>query len=87
MVTQNCLTVFALIFISMKVLCLLQFTFGNFNSFTGHSIISILPEISCKGMTTDDIPELLEKTQQLMQNEYDRLNAEICSMRQSKKSI
>lgn len=47
-----------------------------FYSFTGHSIIHILPEISCKGMTKDDVPALLEKTQRIMQTEYDKLNAE-----------
>lgn len=43
---------------------------------TGHSIIQILPEISCEGLGKDDLVTLLEKTQQLMQSEYDRLNAE-----------
>jgi len=42
----------------------------------GEIIIQILPEISCKGLTKDDIPTLLEKTQQVMQLEYDKLNAE-----------
>lgn len=45
----------------------------------GHGIIHILPEISCKGMTKEDVPTLLERTQQIMQDEYDKLNAEICS--------
>lgn len=30
-------------------------------------------------MTKDDVPALLERTQQIMQDEYDKLNAEISS--------
>ena len=44
----------------------------------GHSIIEILPEISCKGMTKDDLSELLQRTQAIMQQHYDKLNAELC---------
>ncbi|XP_055299735.1 1-acyl-sn-glycerol-3-phosphate acyltransferase alpha isoform X2 [Sitodiplosis mosellana] len=46
----------------------------------GHSIIQILPEISCKGLGTDDIPALVENTRQLMQETYEKLNAETCAM-------
>lgn len=42
----------------------------------GHSVIHVLPEISCKGLTVDDLPALLQRTQNLMQTEFDRLNAE-----------
>lgn len=42
---------------------------------SGHSIISILPVIDCKGMTKDDLPNLLAESQKLMQQEYDALNA------------
>lgn len=42
----------------------------------GHCIIQILPEISCKNLNKNDIPALLEQTQQVMQAEYDKLNAE-----------
>lgn len=42
----------------------------------GHSIISILPEISCKGLTVDDMPELMERTQKIMQEEYTRITKE-----------
>lgn len=44
---------------------------------SGQSIISILPEIDCKGLNTDDVNELLERTQRNMQEEYDRINKEI----------
>lgn len=43
---------------------------------SGHSIISVLPEISCKGLTKDDLPQLLEKTQNLMQAHYEELSKE-----------
>ncbi|XP_037048093.1 1-acyl-sn-glycerol-3-phosphate acyltransferase alpha [Bradysia coprophila] len=42
----------------------------------GHNIISILPEISCKGLTKDDLPQLIEKTQNLMQAHYEELSKE-----------
>lgn len=42
----------------------------------GHTIISILPEIDCKGLGPDDIPDLLNRTQRIMQEEYERLNVE-----------
>lgn len=49
-------------------------------SYSGHSIIHILPEISCKGLARDDIPNLLAETQQLMQTEYDKLSAEVIAL-------
>lgn len=42
----------------------------------GHNIIKILPEIPLQGRSKDEIPEIIEYTQNLMQTEYDRLNAE-----------
>lgn len=42
----------------------------------GHCIIQVLPEISCEGLTKDDIPDLLERVQNIMQNEFDSLNRE-----------
>lgn len=42
----------------------------------GHSIISVLPEISCKGLTKDDLPQLIEKTQNLMQAHYEEISKE-----------
>lgn len=52
--------------------------FFLYSTIIGHSIIQILPEISCKGLKTDDIPALVEKTHQLMQETYTKLNAETC---------
>lgn len=42
----------------------------------GHTIISVLPEISCQGLTKDDLPQLLEKTRNLMQNCFSELSKE-----------
>ncbi|XP_001662024.2 1-acyl-sn-glycerol-3-phosphate acyltransferase alpha [Aedes aegypti] len=42
----------------------------------GRVIIKILPEISTKGMTKDDINSLVEKCQTTMQAEFDALSAE-----------
>lgn len=44
--------------------------------FIGHSIISILPEISCKGLTVDDMPELMERARRIMQEEFTRITNE-----------
>lgn len=52
------------------------FLFILFSHHAGHCVIQILPEISCKNLNKDDVPTLLEQTQQLMQAEYDKLNAE-----------
>lgn len=43
---------------------------------TGHTIISVLPEIPCKGLTKDDLPQLIEKTQNLMQAHYEEISKE-----------
>lgn len=43
----------------------------------GHSVIKILPEISTKGMTKDDIDGLIDRTQSLMQEEYTKLSKEV----------
>ncbi|XP_050099895.1 1-acyl-sn-glycerol-3-phosphate acyltransferase alpha-like isoform X1 [Anopheles aquasalis] len=42
----------------------------------GENIIKILPEISCAGLTKEDIPALMEQVQQLMQHEYELLSEE-----------
>lgn len=42
----------------------------------GRVIIKILPEISTKGMTKDDINQLVESCQKTMQAEFDALSAE-----------
>lgn len=52
-------------------------TYKNVSSLSGHSIIKILPEIDCKGLSKDDLPDLLARTQTLMQREYDAINKEI----------
>lgn len=44
------------------------------SSYVGHSIIHILPEISCHGLGADDISDLLEKVQSSMQIEFTKLN-------------
>lgn len=57
--------------------------FPNYNSqivlkmfFVGKIIISILPAISCEGMTKDDIPNLLEKTKLLMDAHFEDISKE-----------
>lgn len=42
----------------------------------GHSIISILPEISTEGMSKSDVEALTIKVQNIMQEKYDSLNDE-----------
>lgn len=42
----------------------------------GRVIVKILPEISTKGMTKDDINQLVESCQKTMQAEFDALSAE-----------
>ncbi|XP_052121223.1 1-acyl-sn-glycerol-3-phosphate acyltransferase beta isoform X2 [Frankliniella occidentalis] len=46
----------------------------------GTVLIKILPAISTKGMTRDDLPAVLERTQAVMQEEYARLNMEVLKM-------
>ncbi|XP_062549004.1 1-acyl-sn-glycerol-3-phosphate acyltransferase alpha-like isoform X2 [Armigeres subalbatus] len=43
----------------------------------GRVIVKILPEISTKGMTKDNINSLVEKCQTTMQKEFDALSAEV----------
>lgn len=50
----------------------LNFSFSH----AGHVIIHVLPEISCQDLTKDDVSGLLERTQNIMQTEFDRLNAQ-----------
>lgn len=50
----------------------------------GHSIVRILPEISTKGMTKDDIDSLLPKVQKTMQEEFDKLNDEVAASKNMK---
>ncbi|XP_055548564.1 1-acyl-sn-glycerol-3-phosphate acyltransferase alpha-like [Wyeomyia smithii] len=42
----------------------------------GRVIVKILPEISTKGKGKDDINQLVEHCQQIMQTEFDKVNAE-----------
>jgi len=42
----------------------------------GRCVIHVLPEVSCVGLTKDDIPDLLNKVQDIMQDEFDKLNLE-----------
>lgn len=44
--------------------------------FVGHTIIQILPEISCQGLTKDDLPQLLEQTRNLMQTTFTEISKE-----------
>jgi lysophosphatidate acyltransferase len=50
----------------------------------GHSIIKILPEISTKGMSKDDLDSLLSNVQNIMQEEYERLNDEVAASKNMK---
>lgn len=43
----------------------------------GHCVIQVLPEISCKGLTKEDIPQLVTQVQGIMQDEFDVLNREM----------
>lgn len=53
--------------------------FNTKNKFFGRgkSIIQILPKISTVGMTIDDLDVLVERTRDLMQNEFTKLNNEV----------
>lgn len=42
----------------------------------GKIIISILPAISCQGMTKEDVPNLLEKTKLLMDTHFADISKE-----------
>jgi lysophosphatidate acyltransferase len=50
----------------------------------GHSIIKILPEISTKGMSKDDLDSLLSNVQNIMQEEFERLNDEVAATKNMK---
>lgn len=53
----------------------------------GQNIIKILPEISCAGLTKDDMPTLMERVQKLMQSEYDALSDESLAINNLSKSL
>lgn len=42
----------------------------------GHTIITVLPEISCNGLTKDNLPQLLEQTRNLMQTTFTEISKE-----------
>ncbi len=42
----------------------------------GKIIISILPPMSCKGMTKDDVSPLLDKTKLLMDTHFEEISNE-----------
>ncbi|XP_055598222.1 1-acyl-sn-glycerol-3-phosphate acyltransferase alpha [Uranotaenia lowii] len=52
----------------------------------GHNIIKILPEISCAGLTKDDMPQLMERVHKLMQAEYEALSDESLAINNLSKS-
>lgn len=45
--------------------------------YIGKNIISILPEIDCSKFSKDDLPKLLDDTQNLMQKHYTELTKEV----------
>lgn len=45
----------------------------------GHSVITVLPEISTKGMIKDDIDTLLANVQNLMQEKYEKVSDEVAA--------
>lgn len=47
----------------------------------GHSIITILPEVSTKGMGKDDIGSLVSNVQNVMQEKFEQINDEIAASR------
>lgn len=53
----------------------------------GHNIIHILPEISCAGMTKEDIPALMDRVHDLMQAEYEALSEESLAINNLGKSL
>lgn len=50
----------------------------------GHSIIRILPEINTNGMTKNDLDSLLSNVQNIMQEEFERLNNEAAARKKMK---
>ncbi|XP_062548999.1 1-acyl-sn-glycerol-3-phosphate acyltransferase alpha isoform X2 [Armigeres subalbatus] len=53
----------------------------------GKNIIKILPEISCAGMTKEDMPFLMDRVQKLMQTEYEALTDESLAINNISKSL
>ncbi|XP_058453578.1 1-acyl-sn-glycerol-3-phosphate acyltransferase alpha-like isoform X2 [Malaya genurostris] len=53
----------------------------------GKNIIKILPEISCAGMTKDDMQPLMDRVYQLMQTEYEALSDESLAINNLSKSL
>lgn len=53
----------------------------------GQSIIKILPEISCAGMTKEDMPRLMDQVYKLMQTEYETLSDESLAINNLSKSL
>lgn len=43
----------------------------------GTTVVKILPEITTKGLTGNDLDQLLDKTKDLMQKEYELLNEKL----------
>lgn len=44
-------------------------------------IITILPTIETEGLSTDDIPALMDKTQRIMQEQFTKTSAETVPIR------
>ncbi|XP_055546876.1 1-acyl-sn-glycerol-3-phosphate acyltransferase alpha-like [Wyeomyia smithii] len=53
----------------------------------GQNIIKILPEISCAGLTKEDIPALMDRVYKLMQAEYETLSDESLAINNLSKSL
>lgn len=53
----------------------------------GQNIIKILPEISCAGMTKEDMPQLMERVYNQMQAEYEILSDESLAINNLSKSL
>lgn len=47
----------------------------------GELIVTILPTIETEGLSTDDIQDLMDKTQQIMQEEFSKTSAETLPIR------
>uniref|UniRef100_A0A182I0X3 1-acylglycerol-3-phosphate O-acyltransferase n=1 Tax=Anopheles arabiensis TaxID=7173 RepID=A0A182I0X3_ANOAR len=46
----------------------------------GQNMIKIFPEVSCAGLSKDDIPALMERVQKMMQREYEQLSEKSLSI-------
>lgn len=53
----------------------------------GQNIIKVLPEISCAGMTKEDMPRLMDRVYKLMQTEYETLSDESLAINNLSKSL